>query len=95
MKVKICLGARCTMYGADMILDRLEDMKEDLQRYQNREDVIVDDIDIELVNCFGYCKKDKKLSPVIQVDDKVFTAARSEVVMEYILDKAFEKNFED
>lgn len=95
MKVKICLGARCTMYGADLILDRIEDIKEDLARYKNKEGVIVEDIDIELVNCFGLCKKDKKLSPVIQVDNKLFTAARSEVVMEYILDKAFEKNFDD
>lgn len=95
MKVKICLGARCTMYGADMILDRIEDIKEDLERYKNKGDVIVEDIEIEVVNCFGYCKKDKKLSPVIEIDDKLFTAARSEVVMEYILDKAFEKNFDN
>lgn len=95
MKVKVCLGARCTMLGADIILDRIEEMKEDIERYKDREDVEVEDIEIEMVNCFGYCKKDRKLSPVVQVDDKVFTAARSEVIMEYIMDKAFEKNFND
>src|SRR5699024_6631689 len=95
MKVKICLGARCTMLGADVILDSIEDIKENITKYKSKEEVKVEDIDIEIVNCFGYCKKDKKLSPVVEVDDKVFTNAKSEILMEYILDRAFEKNFEE
>lgn len=35
----------------------------------------------------------QKNAPVVLVDEKVFTNAKTEVIMEYILDKAFEEKF--
>ena len=40
-----------------------------------------------------FAKKIKKNSPVVIVDGKIFTNAKTQVIMEYILDKAFEENF--
>lgn len=94
MKIQVCAGARCTMMGSDIIYNRLEDIKSDIERYKGREGIEIEEIEIEQVNCLGQCKIDKKSSPVVMVDEKVFTSAKSEVVMEYIMDKAFEANFD-
>jgi NADH:ubiquinone oxidoreductase subunit E len=95
MKVEVCAGARCTMFGADVIYSRIEEVKNQIHdRYIDQDGVHVDPIELEYVNCTGHCKEDKKASPIVIVDGKVFTNAKSEEVMEYIINKAFEANFD-
>ena len=95
MKVKVCAGARCTMLGSDIIFNRLSDFVEDFNNHVYNQKIIEDDItlEIEMVNCLDYCKENKKCAPIVEVDDKVFCKAKTQEIMEYILDKAFEKNF--
>ena len=46
-----------------------------------------------MITCNNECKKNKKNAPVVLVNGKVFTNAKTEVIMEYILDTAFEEKF--
>lgn len=95
MKIKVCTGARCTMAGSDIIYNRIEDIVHQIDKYRNRDDVVIEDIELEHVNCLGQCKVNKKVSPVVLVDDKEFLNAQSEVIMEYIIDKVFDGNFDN
>lgn len=77
IKVDICLGSRCTMFGAVDILDHIEELKEE---YENV------NIVINTQKCQENCKnKDKKLSPVVTVNDEVIYKATSQMVMSKIM----------
>lgn len=95
MKIQVCAGARCTMLGSDIIYNRLSDFVEEFNDRIYKGDLYVQEIEleIEMVTCNDVCKKNKKNSPVVIVDGKIFTNAKTQVIMEYILDKAFEENF--
>lgn len=84
MKVQICIGTKCSFYGATNILDSVEDLKETLHELPNiREDA---DIEIELVPCYGECKgENSKIAPVVVVDGEKIERASSPVVMEKIM----------
>ena len=95
MKIEVCAGARCTMLGSDIIFNRLSDFVEEFNDRLYKGDLEIQDIEleIEMITCNNECKKNKKNAPVVIVDGKVFTNAKTQVIMEYILDKAFENNF--
>lgn len=95
MKIEVCAGARCTMLGSDIIYNRLSDFVEEFNDRLYKEDLEIQEteLEIEMVTCNDECKKNKKNAPVVIVDGKVFTNAKTQVIMEYILDKAFENNF--
>ena len=95
MKIEVCAGARCTMLGSDIIFNRLSDFVEEFNDRLYKEDLEIQEteLEIEMVTCNDKCKKNKKNAPVVIVDGKVFTNAKTQVIMEYILDKAFENNF--
>lgn len=95
MKIQVCAGARCTMLGSDIIYNRLSDFVEEFNEKMESEylDIEKSNIEISMIPCNDLCKKDKKNSPVVIVDDKIFTNAKTEVIMEYILDTAFEEKF--
>ena len=83
MKVKICTGTRCIFYGADNIMDNVIDLKESLSEYPIREGA---DFDIELCSCDGTCKtSEKRIAPVVTIDDEKILKATSPQVMERIL----------
>ncbi|MDU5504223.1 MAG: (2Fe-2S) ferredoxin domain-containing protein [Anaerococcus vaginalis] len=95
MKIKVCAGARCTMLGSDIIYNRLSDFVKEFNNKVYKGDLDIQDIklEIEMITCNDECKKNKKNAPVVLVDEKVFTNAKTEVIMEYILDKTFEEKF--
>lgn len=95
MKIEVCAGARCTMLGSDIIYNRLSDFVEEFndRLYKGDLEIQETELEIEMVTCNEECKKNKKNAPVVIVDGKVFTNAKTQVIMEYILDKAFENNF--
>ncbi|MDY3005399.1 (2Fe-2S) ferredoxin domain-containing protein [Anaerococcus sp. AGMB00486] len=95
MKIQVCAGARCTMLGSDIIFNRLSEFVEEFNKRIEKDNLEISDtkIEISMIPCYEECKKNKKNAPVVLVDDKVFTNAKTEVIMEYILDTAFEANF--
>ena len=95
MQIQVCAGARCTMLGSDIIFNRLSDFVEEFndRLYKGELDVQDIELEIEMITCNDECKKNKKNAPIVIVNGKVFTNAKTEVIMEYILDKAFEDNF--
>lgn len=95
MKIQVCAGARCTMLGSDIIFNRLTEFVEEFNQRidEGHLDVGTGKIEITMITCNNECKENKKNAPVVLVDDKVFTHAKTEVIMEYILDTAFEANF--
>ena len=96
MKIEVCAGARCTMLGSDIIYNRLSNFVEEFNDRLYKGDIDILDIvlEIEMITCNNECKKNKKNAPVVLVDGKVFTNAKTEVIMEYILDTAFEDKFD-
>ena len=85
MRVKICTGTRCMFYGADNIMDNLMDLKENLAEYPSIPEGA--DFEIELCSCDGTCKgSDKRVAPVVTIDNEVMQKATSPQVMEKILD---------
>lgn len=95
MKIQVCAGARCTMLGSDIIFNRLSDFVEEFNANLEKGNIDMKNskLEISMITCNDECKKDKKNAPVVIVDGKVFTHAKTEVIMEYILDTAFEANF--
>lgn len=95
MKIKVCAGARCTMLGSDIIYNRLSEFVDDFNNRLYEGEIEIPDFDLELTmtTCTDECKKDKKNAPVVIVDNKVFRNAKTQEIMEYILDTAFEPKF--
>lgn len=81
MKVKVCVGARCTMMGASGLMDGIEALKNEF--FTNEV------LEIEPVNCMNICKSESTvLAPVVSIDDKVFTNVNLQEISEVILQKA-------
>lgn len=86
MKVKICVGSNCTLLGSMNILDQIDDLKdiisEDLDNYKN------ENLEVEAIKCLGFCKDtDKKLAPVVVIDEEPMYNATGQAVMEKIVNK--------
>ncbi|RBP38961.1 (2Fe-2S) ferredoxin domain-containing protein [Garciella nitratireducens] len=86
MKVEICVGSRCTMYGADHIIHSVEDLQESIL---NQMDTPKDfDLEVSLIKCMGRCKNGKHVSPVVIIDGEVMENTNSQEVMSKIIEKA-------
>lgn len=85
MKVKVCTGAKCTFYGASNILDGLMDMQENLHKFPH----IPEDVEliVEAIPCLNYCKRDEDRlkPPVVLVNGEVVAKAKSNQIMEIVL----------
>ncbi|MDO5037157.1 MAG: (2Fe-2S) ferredoxin domain-containing protein [Tissierellia bacterium] len=82
MKVKVCVGTRCTMMGSNGILDALENIK---KVYFDEDDLL----EIEPVNCLSFCRQeDADVTPVVIVNGEVVTQASAQEVTELVLRKA-------
>lgn len=84
MKVQVCIGTKCSFYGATNILDSLEDLQASLHEFPGvKEDA---ELELELIPCAGGCKgKDGKIAPLVFVEDERIERASSPVVMEKIM----------
>lgn len=81
MNVKVCVGARCTMMGANGILDGIEDLERDYFSEGG--------LEIEPINCMNACKGEHTSNaPVVVVDDQIILNANLQEVSEWILHKA-------
>ena len=88
MKIKVCVGSKCTMMGADGIIVSLENLKDTILA---KKGVNPDfSLDIEIVRCLGECKNKQGVSPVVTVDGVVHCNASREEIMSLILDAAFD-----
>lgn len=86
MKVKICMGARCTMMGANAIYDAVENIKE----WTGEEYPLdsLENLEVELVNCLDYCKKESTaVAPVVVIDEDVIFRATAQEVSEMIINE--------
>lgn len=80
MRVKVCVGTRCTMMGASAVLDALEDLQ---NRYFKD-----GGLDIVQVNCMNVCKeKGVQYTPVVEIDGEVFTSVKPHEISGVILER--------
>lgn len=88
MKVTICMGARCTLMGANAIYDAVEFLKENVCG-PDSDLCSAEGLEVELANCLNYCKKDinNHVAPVVLVDDEIIFRATAQEVSERIINK--------
>lgn len=84
MKVKVCVGSRCMLFGAMNIVEQLEGLQEIIKESP---DLFIDEeLEIEEIPCIGYCKTTQdKVSPVVIVGEDVLFRASSQEVMEAVM----------
>ncbi len=75
VKVQICFGTHCTMMGAMDLYEAVSQIRDELSDQE---------IEIQVVKCFGDCKSNLD-APVVLVNEKKITAATSEKVMAEIM----------
>lgn len=81
MRVKVCVGARCTMMGASAVLDALEDLQE---RYFKD-----GGLEIVHVNCMNVCReKGVEYTPIVEIDGELFTTVKPHEISGVILERA-------
>jgi NADH:ubiquinone oxidoreductase subunit E len=87
MKVEICAGAKCTLYGANSILDGLYDLQENLHSYPHVPADAV--LEIEAIPCRDYCKKGEHhiQPPIVFVDGVLIEEAKRSQVLEMVLNQ--------
>lgn len=87
MKVTICMGSRCTLMGANAILDAVEYLQNNLCG-PDSELCSAENLEVEFANCLNYCKMhNNESSPVVIVDDEIMLKATAQEVSEKIMDK--------
>ncbi len=75
--ISVCMGTACHVRGGERILERLED-ELGIRAGQTTEDK---NFSLEMVRCIGCCA----LSPVIRVDERVFSRVRYNTVMDILM----------
>lgn len=74
--VSVCMGTACHVRGGERILEKLEE-ELGIQHGQTTEDK---NFSLEMVRCLGCCA----LSPVIKVDERVYSRVRYNMVMDIL-----------
>ena len=86
MKVEVCCGSKCTMMGADNIINNLEQLKDDiLPTMEIKEDF---ELEVVLINCPGTCKEEENVSPLVIIDGEMVKKASSQTIMARVIDEA-------
>lgn len=81
MKVKVCVGARCTMMGSSNMLDAIERLQK--RYFEEGELTIIHE------NCLGVCKEmGIDHTPVVSIDGDIITSAKPQEVCEEIMNRA-------
>lgn len=88
MEVKICTGAKCTLYGASSLYERLSELSENLHDYPNIPEGA--ELNVEISRCDHSCKE-RKVSPLVYIDGEAFENAKSSELMELILNRLEEQ----
>ncbi|SHH32904.1 Thioredoxin-like [2Fe-2S] ferredoxin [Anaerosphaera aminiphila DSM 21120] len=86
MKVTICMGAKCTLMGADSIYDAVEYLKENVCGPESNV-CSAEGLEVELSNCMNYCKDREGVAPVVTIDDEVIFNATAQEISEKLIDK--------
>ncbi len=90
MKVGICTGSKCSFYGASFLIERLEELQEDIHSMENIRDDF--QLEIEILPCVGECKGVEDVSPIVFIDGEIIRNASTPVVMERIMNEAMLKS---
>lgn len=78
MKVTICMGARCTLMGANAIYDAVEYLQDHLCGPES-ELCSAENLEVEFAHCLNYCKiHNNEASPVVIVDDEIMLKATAQ-----------------
>lgn len=86
MKIKICMGSKCMLFGAMNILEQLESLQELREESPNL--FTEEELEVEKIPCTGLCKQtEDKISPVVFIEDEVLYRATSQEVMESVMSK--------
>lgn len=81
MKVKVCVGARCTMMGSNGIMDGMEALQ--------KEYFSEGGLEVEPVNCMNVCKHESTThAPVVMIGDQVYLNASLQEISEIIMQEA-------
>lgn len=83
MKIKVCMGSKCTLMGSMTIYDQVEDIITRIK--EDPEAEFSEEITLEASKCLGTCKdKEENVAPVVMIDDEVITNATGQEIMEKI-----------
>ena len=74
--ISVCMGTACHVRGSERILEKLED-ELGVKQGQTTEDK---KFSLEMVRCIGCCA----LSPVIRIDERVYSRVRYNTVMDVV-----------
>lgn len=89
MKVEICVGAKCTMLGAEHILDNVEHIRDEVIPAMGLNGDV--ELDIEVKKCLNYCKPNNDVAPVVVIDGEPIFKTNSQNIMARIMDKIEKK----
>lgn len=86
MKVKVCMGSKCMLFGAMNIWESLESLEE--LRKEEPWRFTEEPLEIEAIRCEQDCKTgDKRVTPVVYIEDERIERATSQQVMELVMSK--------
>ena len=86
MKVKVCMGSKCMLFGAMNIWEQLESLEE--MREEEPWRFTDEPLEIEAIRCDGSCKETaERIVPVVFIEDEVMHRATSQMVMEKVMDQ--------
>lgn len=88
MKVTICMCSKCTLMGANAIFDAVEYLHESLCA-PGSEFCNAQNLEFEPSDSLGICKEntDSEISPVVAIDDTIYTNATAQEISEIIVNK--------
>ncbi len=86
MKVKVCMGSKCMLFGAMNIWESLESLEE--LREEEPWRFTDEPLEIEAIRCEQACKEgEKRITPVVYIEDERIERATSQQVMELVMAK--------
>lgn len=80
MKVQICVGTTCHLFGSSMLIEAINELPENVKN----------NIKVEYNTCFDLCYGDMK-PPIAKIEDKFYDNLNPEKIKDIILN-LFENN---
>ena len=91
MKVKVCMGSKCMLFGAMNIWESLESLEE--LREEEPWRFTDEPLEIEAIRCEQACKaSEKRITPVVYIEDERIERATSQQVMELVMARLTAEN---
>lgn len=82
--IDICCGARCSMMGALHLLEKVEDLKNEIEELDSI--VPQGSITVSPVPCTQECKSKENLAPIVIINGEKIYNASAPKVMEKIME---------